>query len=386
MGNVKSLLSYTIDRVEDLPLRLRRSSSVMALRGAITQYVSQAEATRCIRSGRALVIAAYAGRVMERLDLASIVASEEVNSLVNPQVWKTVGRPIVVYKFHTALVALAGNWSQASHGASQEDILCVCAQKRFRPFLHGATGHVVTKDMSVVNCPALQEILEKGPTYRMRPCHVRAQGGLAGIKPLTPEERIEDMVDCALTKFCERQEEAHDVPEYMFAAWRGAILQAVRLKIGELTAEEHTDTLGWHPGSDGWPKGAEETLRALQKSFVVAVADKETGTFVLACRKHWTESLLTEIRQSGSYSWVGGGAQVVREERKEAKRSSEGPPPPPLAPPPPPPIHGVQPPTVRARTAVEVNEAERTLRAIGAYGVLALAVTRQYSQREITVA
>ena len=359
--------------------------------GQLLVFLREALARRAApaskRASRALIVAAYGGQAVENLNLAEIVADQSISSLVPGPTWRQVGAPMVVYKYFEAAITRIGNWSIAARSASSTPTTCRCAESRFAPFRHPVSGHVVTKDLSIVDHPGLRSVLERGPTLRMRPCRLRplpegqAKAAVSDSSLSAPAKLILSMVDQALDKFVEEQEDVHGVPRYVFAAWAAAIWQRARQKLveGAMSPQDAEEIIRWFNADDdepGWPAGSLLALQAMHRQYVFTVADKETGTFTICCRQHWVATVQKDLDTSGTYVAVGGGADAALAERRACKQGAEGFVPLPPPPPPPLPLAGLVVPGREGLPipALEATETDRVLRAWSMYGVLSIPV------------
>ena len=343
------------------------------------------------RDERPLVVGGYIGRGVDRLRLPAILADTEVASLLPVAVSRLLGKPLVVYKYHTPLMLLVCNWAQASRGAGAKEPPCVCQQPRFAPFKQQQSGHVVTKDVNIAQSAELRELLRRGMSYRMRPLPARPnqQAGESGESDSRPRGMtlVVEMVEQALHAFATKCEELLGVDQSTLLPWQMAVLQAVEQRVLDMTPSEVDEVDRWagNQVEAGWSMETAREVRQLQRSFVIAPADKETGVFVFACRRHWEESLWREVRSTPTYKLVGQGAQqfLLNEQGlsvAEVERQIRN------APRPPPPTMPTTPMGERATLAVAVTESMRIMRASHGFGVICVPVwsaVRPPSQMEL---
>ena len=184
-------------------------------------------------------------------------------------------------------------------------ICIVCEQPRFLPFVHGETGHVISKRLELVSEPGLREILSRGPKYRMRPVQPFSS---TEVNP-SAKDRIVEMVGAALDSFQKSASESYGYGPMEFAAWEDAILAKTAAAATGFTKEERDELERWSPSEVGWSVAASREMQWLHSHFVVQPADKETGVLTFTCRKHWETMLLKEVHETPTYSFVGAGAR-----------------------------------------------------------------------------
>ena len=265
-------------------------AAVKRVKDAVTARSSDVTAPRRTRESRSILVAAFCGRVTELLKLPSIVADPMVMDSVHPSIWQDVGAPMVVFKYYDASISQVGNWSYVACSASNVNEKCDCHLHRYDRFRHPTSGHVVTKDLSIISSDALRMVLSKGPTFRMRTAELLP----TRLEHPTLQERIVEIVDSGLESFIKCQEERFDIPPQRFSEWSARILSAVNKRVKEATEADLADFQKWldmHHDDNGWPPGALSTLRTLQKKYVFAVADKETGAYTVTCKQHWIQTM-----------------------------------------------------------------------------------------------
>jgi hypothetical protein len=173
---------------------------------------------------RSLVIGGFIGRAVEKLRLPSILARPEISSLLPAGLVRTVGHPLWVVKYHDRLAQLVCNWGSASRGTGVGTHKCVCSQAHFSRFADPEHGHVVTKDLNVVQCPELRELLRRGPGYRMRP--VTSWKPSEGTRD-TPRNRVKFMIEYALDEFAKKQQDANGFESLAFVPWSSEVMSVI---------------------------------------------------------------------------------------------------------------------------------------------------------------
>lgn len=295
---------------------------------------------------RSLVVGGYIGTAVERLQLPRILASPEIQELLPLEIRRLVGSPMAVFKYHMPLRHLLCNWGSAAREAGTRTATCACKEHAafVTPGQHN--GHVVTKDLRIVRCPELRELMRRGPTYRLRPVSARpAPSTEEGTAEDTPARRLTYMVEAALDNYAQTQQDVHGVDRREFATWSASIMEEVQRAASALSPVEAADIMRWGPTEVGWSPAAAAEAKRLRSAFVIGIADKETGAFTFACRKHWEEQLLHEVTSTATYTAVGGGAMAYARKGKASDTPNSTAPPVPLLPPPlPPPPPPVPPP------------------------------------------
>ena len=343
------------------------------LQKAILDAIVSTRVQKSERVSRSLLVGGYIGHGVEQLRLGSVVASEEVQSLVPQAIWSEIGRPLVVFKYSEPLARHVCNWGRSSRNTGLEMRQCACHRPQMQQFVHAGTGHVVTKDLRIVRDPALRELLSRGPNYRMRPVQPFA------LSNQKTNDRagayVTEMVEAALDKFAKDHEESHGIAPYVFTAWGSAIVDAAKQACNRLTSAEKSEILRWEPTHVGWSVAAGLEARRLQRHYVVQPADKETGTITITCKVHWEQQLLREAHQTPTYELAGGGAAthlsrdpishgvasaivaqraMAREQQQRARRRTRW--------------------MSRVPLAMQVSHTDRVLRARHEFGVLAIAI------------
>ena len=356
--------------------RMQRDKDDMSKRvwEMMTKMVEQSMVAGPPRDCRPLIVGGYLGAGVERLRLPSLIASEQVASLIPVMVQKILGRPLLCYKYHTSLLQLLCNWAAASRGAGSKEPTCPCSRSEWALFCHAETGHVITKDVKITKSTELQELLQRGPGYRMRSVDprevseaMRARHPNWSVAAL----KLVSMVEDALDRFAEKSEDILGIDRLTFLPWMTEILREVELRIPELTPEEEEEITRWEPQETGWSESTQAEVKRLQRLFVIEVADKETGTFTFTCRKHWEEMLWREVRATPNYVMMGKGAQQfilnkegrsVREVERCLRRDA------------PYPDRPVPSPSHTRVPSLHVGEVDRVLRASHIFGVLGVPV------------
>ena len=343
--------------------------------------LQQQYATGPPRDDRPLIVGGYIGRGVEQLRIPALLADPEVASLLPAAVRSLMGKPLFVFKYHVPLMQLICNWAAASRGAGAVQSTCRCREAQFAPFCHGNTGHVITKDPNVARSPELRELLKRGMNYRLRPVSAKAttvsgEGDAAGASACRDGERLlVEMVETALGTFGARCEDILGISRLQLAPWEAALMQRVKGSARHITDAEAIEIEKWHldEQQSGWSKETAAEATALKRDFVIAPADKETGTFVFACRQHWEQCLWQEVRGTPTYQLAGTGAQqfVLSEESMpvtEVERRIR------TAPRPPPLVMPTTPACERVLTSMEISESMRIGRATHLFGVIGVPV------------
>ena len=343
------------------------TASTEALRLVLAE-LRTARASSGRPQSRALLVAGYVGSVLERVGLAGIVASEEVMSLLPPEMVQLSGRPMVVYRYAESVQQRLCNWGSASRGAARDGRPCACHLPQFHRFHGAGVQHVVTKDLSVIQDPVLRDLLSRGVSFRESYAHLFTSA--TPDRDATVEDDIEAMVGAACDRLAERQEELNGIAVDRFFPWQAELLTRLRRALGRLTTKEREEMRLSDARRTHWMQGASAALRDLHSKFVISVADKETSVATVTCRAHWEARLRQEVLPGGAYQWTGAGAQIRREGRPGDARPptqlvTQPPPPPPLIPPVPPP------------TMLMVDEVTRIERATHEFGVIGDVLCRE---------
>ena len=360
-------------------LRRRRDNpaldpAAMAALATISAYVTRLvvgrRAANQVAQERTLLVTGYVGSVMERLRLERIVASEEVMSLLPPEMLKYSGAPMVVYKYFESVGQLVCNWGAAARAATRNARTCNCADPRLVPFHGAGVCHVVTKDVRVVENAALRTLLSRGVKFRDTFTELfSSDSGSGGSQRQQLQADILAMVDAGCWKLAKQQSDLNGIEEGRFLPWVSTVNARAKAALGALTDAEVQEISAAVDARQRWDTELTEAVTALRKRFVISVADKETAVAVITCRPFWEQRVRQEVDTSGVYTWYGSGAQEARAGRPAAA-SPCAPPLAPVAPgcaaPPPPPL---APPPIGA-PMLEVDEATRILRATHEFGVL----------------
>lgn len=179
---------------------------------------------------------------------------------------------------------------------------------------------MVTKDLELVKNMELRELLRRGPGYRVRPLPPRPMDlvamearfpglGRAGLL-------LVDMVEGALTAFGEKCEEVLGVSPASLWPWSSSVVTRVAQQAAKLTAVEQQEIQDWADAGGAsrttryqWSAAMDAELAQLQRSFVMAPADKETGVITFTCKEHWLAKLWSEVHTTPTYEVAGVGAE-----------------------------------------------------------------------------
>ena len=189
---------------------------------------------------------------------------------------------------------------------------CACTRPEWAHFCHATTGHVISKDVMITRSTELQELLRRGPGYRMRPVSTReVSEAMRTLHPDWSEGALQlaSMMEETLHRFTKRCEDVLGIDQITFLPWTHEIMNEVDQRVVELTPEEEEEITRWEPREEGWSMETEAEVKRLRKLFVIEIADKETGTFTFTCKKHWEEMLWREVRTTPNYTLAGKGAQ-----------------------------------------------------------------------------
>ena len=251
-----------------------QSLQVTAALNAAAAMIQTVRAITRARGDRSLVIGGYIGSCVETLRLPSMLASTEVRSWMPSEVLRALGHPLVCFAYHQPLQMHVCNWSAASKAVGDGVRECICRQPRFAPFCHAQTGHVITKDLTLVENAELRELMSRGPGFRMRPVDAWKPSSDDG-KPVELWEYVVHMVECALEKYVKMVEEELGVAPMTMEPWQQTILDKVTTVAKTLTTEQLAELQKWLPEHVGWSVEAANEAVWLKKHFVIAPADKD---------------------------------------------------------------------------------------------------------------
>ena len=374
LSRMRSILWVLNTRLTHLDPNGAEHATILAMIRTTTTELARHRAQTVARPTRSLVIGGYIGRAVDSLRLGSILCDQRVTECFPPEAASILGQPMWVVKYHERLAQLVCNWGAASRSTGIMAPRCVCAQPHFRPFIHGSTGHVCTKDLSIVRCPELRELLRRGPNYRLRPVTSRPprSGGREAA------DYVRGMVQAALEEFAKTQQEVNGISPAAFLPWIAAVMELVEPQIRGLGPRVLDEVMDWSEDEIGWTVDAEREVRKLQRSFVIQPADKETGVMTLTCRALWEERLLAEAHGTATYETAGYGAAAhVRGKPTTPHTANDRAARAIAAPQPPPPVFTRAPPraTAQRTSSMDISHAARVLRAAHAFGILGMAVT-----------
>ena len=362
-GTLRALLRVATDvstRVTSLPagLVMGRVMDIrtMAMR-TLTNRVSASSSASC----RPLIVSAYVGAITEGLQLQRLIQSKATMSLVPGAIWRKVGVPLVVNKFYRTVGEVVFNFAATAREGVAEGFSCQCHLPQFRPYCN-SSGHVVTKDLSIVRDARLRELLRRGPKYRELVCDLLVP---PDVDHPTTRDKVEYTIECSLRKFIKEQEKRHDVDPMVFqAAWQSEILRQTYGfldTVDEATWQRLEESLARQPT---WLSECESAITELRESYVVGVADKETGTVTITCKTAWRDAVCSELQTGPAYAYVGVADTVAEPCVVRA---------PPCVTWDIPVFHG----------ALEITEAQRIARARSAFGVLHLAIGPAYTPGQV---
>ena len=183
--------------------------------------------------------------------------------------------------------------------------MCRCHEPRFAPFRDPQTGHVMTKDLSIVGHDALRQLMLRGQNYRLAYAEL-IKPSVKGREP-TLEECLVYMFHCACQRFAERQEAIHSTSMLDFALWEDHVLSSVSSFVEGLTEEQQRSFMAEASMDGEWKRKLLYHIRDLRRQFVIQVADKETSRYTFTCKRLWLERARAELAKP-TYLYVGTGA------------------------------------------------------------------------------
>lgn len=263
---------------------------------------------------RGLVALGYCGSLIDGLKINSLLNDAEACSGVPASVWKVVGKPLAVFKYSERPFFSIANFAQVACEEPSGDEACVCSAGWCSAWRHPQTGHVVTKDLSLVEQfdPTLRQLMVKGTKFRdafveLRRHHHRDK------TPFTLREELVEMIREGCGELAKEAEARHGIPGGLFADWVGSVCALVQQRVEALSdaAIRDLDQQQEQAAAHKCAIASSAGLESLQRHFVIGEADKESGTYTLMCRAWYTSQVRRELEESGTYERAQQGADAV---------------------------------------------------------------------------
>ena len=158
----------------------------------------------------------FINKGIDFIDLPSILKDKTVTSKV-PVYFSNKETPMICYKYNKPIRNLIFNYNNV---VSDKDILsnspcsCDCANSEF---CYSPTGHIITGNLEVISNKMLQDIISKGPKFRL-PNVIEFDKCFSVIK---------DSLEEFCVKWCKRENTSSDA----LVTWKAQILSIVEKRI-----------------------------------------------------------------------------------------------------------------------------------------------------------
>ena len=217
---------------------------------------------------------------IELLNLHSIFANKNVKSCLPANV-RDLHPPKIFYKLNDPISLRVCNYSKFLSGISEQNVIhiisedCICSSRS--DFVYKPHGHIISGDLSIVENTVLRNFLSKGAKFRV-PCTL-------------PRSRIKSDLREAVDNHILKLSKKYKIPVSEFTQWTDEVANRINNRMNHMDSSTLKEASRY---AHNW-KSCQESIRILQKDFVITTVDKASGNFAFICKKFFLSVLLKEL-------------------------------------------------------------------------------------------
>lgn len=262
---------------------------------------------------RKLLITTYWSTLFDHINFHSAFTQPEVLESL-PTTWRTTP-PVVGFKYKQPLGLKFCNHAHVARNLTAADIQhymdpntpCMCSRHCYQQFIPEDTGHVVTcseKVLENLDFPQqLQQLFCCGAKHRPDSLEVCMSAEVR-------EQVLEDL-NSALMTYAQKYSRSLPVSyNGDLTTWVSRVMDALRTQLQSdrfADGKIYTNANKPHePGTQFVPylTSYDPFIQKLHKDFVVTTADKLNNNYVVVCKKHYVQSLMTDLSSGQFYTRV----------------------------------------------------------------------------------